>query len=100
MATVYPNGGRYLRYNCSRDAINYGAAVCQSLSGQALDALVEALMLQALKPAAVEASLQLAEDLELERVTLHRQWHQRLERARYEAERARRQYDAVEPENR
>jgi hypothetical protein len=29
-----------------------------------------------------------------------RQWRQRLERARYEAERARRQFDAVEPENR
>jgi excisionase family DNA binding protein len=31
---------------------------------------------------------------------LQRQWRQRLERARYEAERARRQYDAVDPENR
>jgi DNA invertase Pin-like site-specific DNA recombinase len=100
MATVYPNGGRYLRYICSRDAINYGAPVCQSLSGKTLDALVEALILRALEPAAVEASLQLAEDIELERVALHRQWRQRLERARYEADRARRQFDAVEPENR
>ena len=31
---------------------------------------------------------------------LERQWSLRRERARYEAERARRQYDAVEPENR
>ena len=48
----------------------------------------------------MEASLQLAEDVELERTALQRQWRQRLERARYEAERARRQFDAVEPENR
>src|ERR1700692_2541483 len=31
---------------------------------------------------------------------LERQWTLRRERARYEAERARRQYDTVEPENR
>src|SRR5690606_3961054 len=35
-----------------------------------------------------------------EREQLHRQWRQRLERARHEADRARRQYRAVEPENR
>jgi len=57
-------------------------------------------MLAALQPAALEVNLQLLEDLELARAALHRQWRQRLERARYQAERARRQYDAVEPENR
>jgi DNA invertase Pin-like site-specific DNA recombinase len=100
MVTQYPNGGRFLRYSCSRAAVNYGAAACQSLSGRALDALVANLMLEALRPAALEVNLQLIEDLELERTALQRQWQQRLERARYEAERARRQYDAVEPENR
>lgn len=100
MSALYPNGGRFQRYSCSRLAVNYGGAVCQSLSGRALDALVSELMLQALTPAALEVSLQLTEDLELERQTLHRQWQQRLERARYDVERARRQYDAVEPENR
>jgi DNA invertase Pin-like site-specific DNA recombinase len=100
MAALYPNGGRFQRYNCSRLAVNYGGAVCQSLSGRALDALVAELMLQALTPAALDVSLQLTEDLELERQALHRQWKQRLERARYDVERARRQYDAVEPENR
>ena len=100
MAAQYPNGGRYQRYNCSHLAVNYGGPTCQSLSGRALDALIADLMLQALTPGALAVSLQLAEDLELERVALHRQWRQRLERARYEVERARRQYDAVEPENR
>jgi len=100
MVTLYPQGGRCLRYACSREAVNYGGATCQSFSGRCLDALVGELIMQALSPAAVEASLQLAEDIELERAALQRQWRQRLERARYEAERARRQYDAVEPENR
>lgn len=100
MTAQYPNSGRFQRYACSRLAVNYGAPTCQSLSGRALDVLVGELMLQALAPAALEVSLQLTEDLELERAGLHRQWQQRLERARYEVERARRQYDAVEPENR
>jgi DNA-binding PadR family transcriptional regulator len=38
--------------------------------------------------------------LERETDTLQRQWQLRLERARYEAERARRQYHAAEPEHR
>jgi hypothetical protein len=56
--------------------------------------------LQALHPSAIEVSLQLAEDVELERAQHHRQWALRLEQARYEVERAERQYNAVEPENR
>jgi hypothetical protein len=65
-----------------------------------LDQLVAGVLLQALTPSALEVSLQLAEDLELERTALQRQWRQRLERAHYEVERAWRQYDAVDPENR
>lgn len=38
--------------------------------------------------------------MEAQAQQLERQWTLRRERARYEAERARRQYDAVEPENR
>lgn len=38
--------------------------------------------------------------MERERAQIERQWELRLERARYGAERARRQYDRCEPENR
>jgi hypothetical protein len=72
MAALYPNGGRFQRYACSRASVNYGAPLCQSLSGHELDALMADLMLQTLAPAALEASLQAAEDLELERATLYR----------------------------
>jgi hypothetical protein len=65
-----------------------------------LDALITRLVLQALEPAALEASLALATDLEAERAALDLHWQQRLERACYEVERARRQYNACEPENR
>ena len=57
-------------------------------------------MLDALEPAALEISLQVAEDLEGERTRHHAEWQQRLERAHDAAERAARQYQAVEPEHR
>ncbi|MES0133280.1 hypothetical protein [Mesorhizobium sp. M0029] len=53
-------------------------------------------MLEALSPAAIEVSLQAAEDLELERQQLHKQWKLRLERTEYEAALTRRRYEAVD----
>ena len=100
MATQYSNNGQGLRYNCSRMASDYGEAPCQSLAGGVLDEQVTQLVFQALEAAALEISLQVAEDLEAERAQEQRHWEQRLERAHYEVERAFRQYDAVEPENR
>ena len=100
MVTCYRNNGRDLRYDCTRHQINYGAPHCQALAGRSLDALITDLVLEVLRPSAIEVSLQLAEDVELERAQRQRHWAQRLEQARYEVERAERQYNAVEPENR
>lgn len=100
MATHYSNNGQGLRYVCSRMAVDYAEPLCQSLKGRPLDDLVSELVLQALQPAALEISLQVAQDLEAERQKLHHHWRQRLERAHYEVERAARQYQAVEPEHR
>ena len=51
-------------------------------------------------PAALEVSLAAAAQAEDERAMLDKLWRQRLERARYAADRARRQYQLAEPENR
>jgi excisionase family DNA binding protein len=100
MVTCYRNNGRDLRYECTHDSINHAAPRCQSLSGGTLDELVAGLVIEVLQPSAIEVSLQLAEDVEVERAQRQRQWALRLEQARYEVERAERQYNAVEPENR
>jgi DNA invertase Pin-like site-specific DNA recombinase len=100
MATQYRNNGHDLRYSCITMAVEYAQPPCQSLVGRVLDEWVGQQVLAALKPAALEVSLKAIEDVEAERARLHRHWQQRLERARYEAERAQRQYDAIEPENR
>ena len=62
MATQYSNNGQGLRYNCSRMASDYGEAPCQSLAGGVLDEQITQLVFQALEPAALEISLQVAED--------------------------------------
>ena len=75
-------------------------ASCQSLSGKKLDELITQKIMVALQPAALELSLQAADDLKQERLRLDQEWRQRLERGRFEVDRTRRQYQAVEPENR
>ncbi len=87
-------------YVCARHAGDYGAPHCQQVPAPPLDAFVSRHVLTALEPAALELALTATERLERERAELLALWQQRRERAAYEAERARRQYDAVEPENR
>ena len=70
------------------------------MKAAAIDGLVSDQVLRALEPAALELSLAAIADIERDRERLHHHWRQRLERARYEVERAERQYQAVEPENR
>ena len=100
MTAHYNNNGHTGRYVCGRMKTDYGEAFCQSLKAAPLDALVAELVLRALEPAALEASLAVAAALEAGRAAADQHWQQRLERAGYTAERARRQYTAVDPENR
>lgn len=100
MAPHYSNQVGQYRYSCDRMKIDYGGAACQSLSGLPLDAYVTAQIFKALQPAALEISLAAAEDQAAERQKQQKYWLQRLERAHIDTERAARQYNAVEPENR
>jgi DNA invertase Pin-like site-specific DNA recombinase len=94
------HGSHYLRYQCCRAQIDYAASLCQAFPVAHLDRALGALFLEAVRPAAVEATLAALSVLERERQALDRHWRLRVERARYEAQRAQRQFDAIEPENR
>lgn len=93
-------GGSSFRYVCQQAALRRAEPVCAGLAGARLDEVVTELVLRALEPAALELSLRVSDELERERKQNESLWHKRLERARYEAQRAERQYRAVEPENR
>jgi hypothetical protein len=100
MSVGYHNNGHEARYLCWQLATTFGEPRCQSVSAQPVDGFVADLILAALAPSTIDVSLQLAEDIELERAARQRHWAQRLERARYETTLARRRYEAVDPENR
>jgi DNA invertase Pin-like site-specific DNA recombinase len=102
MLVGYTNAAtrKTLRYCCQREAIDYGADACQSLSGAVLESFVCERLLQAVSPASLELSLAATQGIERERKQLDDHWQQRLTRSRYEVEQARRQYAAVDPEHR
>lgn len=100
MTVQYHRQSSHHRYICSREMSGYGGKVCQCLAGSCLDEYVTDQVLSALKPAALELSLAAAAQLETDRLELDKLWQQRLERAGFEADRAQRHYQRVEPENR
>jgi uncharacterized protein YndB with AHSA1/START domain/predicted DNA-binding transcriptional regulator AlpA len=70
------------------------------VGGVQIDQAVVDAFLKALTPAALEATQLATQQLEADHDAALSQWRLAVERARYEAERAERQYRAVEPENR
>jgi DNA invertase Pin-like site-specific DNA recombinase len=92
--------GDYPVYVCVADHSSEGRPRCQEVRALAVDAEVERLILAALTPDRIVLAIAAAGEIEEETRAMERQWSLKRERARYDAERARRQYDAVEPENR
>src|SRR5215469_7800226 len=102
MQVTYEPGRRGLtgRYCCQRRHDNYGEPRCQQMAARFLDDHVAAQVLSALAPAALELSVTAAQRIEDRRAEVDRIWRQRLERAQFLCDRARRQYQLAEPENR
>jgi DNA invertase Pin-like site-specific DNA recombinase len=92
--------GLFPTYRCQADAHEYGGANCQEVRGLQLDRMIAQLVLEALQPERIALALAALEQVKLEIEALNQQWQLRLERARFEAQRAQRQYGAVEPEHR
>jgi DNA invertase Pin-like site-specific DNA recombinase len=90
----------YPVYQCSADHQRSGAPRCQEVRALPVDAEVERIMLEALTPDRIEVAIAALGQIAEETRQLEKQWSLKLERVRYEAERARRQYDAVDPDNR
>lgn len=87
-------------YACVRGNQLYGTGRCQSVGGRRIERVVLNAVFQALQPAGIEATLRALEHAEDEHRQRVRSAELELERAQIHAERARRQFDACEPENR
>ena len=99
MQVNYHSGGRPA-YRCGRANQMYGATTCQRVGGRRLHETVLAELLAALAPACLAATIQAMSDTEAQFRQNLAVFERALERARFEAGRALRQYDNVEPENR
>ena len=91
---------RVYQYRCSRARAQQGGSDCQVIGGKRIDQTVVDVFLEATMPCAADAARQANEEAHRESEALRLYWAHQTERVRYEAQRAERQYLAVEPENR
>ena len=88
-------------YHCrGRTLVEGRHESCLTIGAVQIDQAVAAAVLEAVRPASLEAALLAAEQIETGYEQDLEQWRLAVERARYDAERAGRRYRAVEPENR
>ena len=89
------------RYYCDpREGSIAGVAQCQGMGGRQLDEAVLDEVFKVLEPSFLQATVKALEQAEADAASRLAVFETALERARFEAERARRQFDACEPENR
>ena len=88
------------RYHCRGSQMNHGGSACISFGGMRVDHAVGMEVIARVQPLGVAAALAAMETRGRENQEKRRQVELALEQARYETARARRQYDAVDPDNR
>ena len=89
-----------LRYCCHRGQLDQGEPRCIAFGGIPVDDALGREVIRLVQPAAVEAAVVAAQQAGLQRDEVLAALERDREAARYEVHRARKQYDAVDPENR
>jgi DNA invertase Pin-like site-specific DNA recombinase len=100
--TVWYTGNAHnvLRYACHRGALDNGDPRCISFGGLLVDAAMANEILRVVQPAAVAAAVAASDGAARQQDEVLAAWKRDLEAARYAAQRAQKQYDATDPENR
>jgi hypothetical protein len=88
------------RYVCTGGRGERGASACRTIGGLRVDQAVAAAVLEAIQPAGVQASLDALERVMTAHDIKRQALALALEKAHYEGQRARRQYDRVAPDSR
>lgn len=92
--------GSVARYHCKGAAINHGSQRCISFGSLRVDRAIAAEVLVTLSPVGMQAALRAIEQRANDDHAKRRQLELALEQARFEAARAQRQFDVVDPGNR
>jgi DNA invertase Pin-like site-specific DNA recombinase len=100
--TLRYTGSRHdiLRYSCSRGWMDNGEPRCIAFGGLRVDDAIAAEVLRVVEPAAVEAARQAQQQELKDRDDVRDALARDLEAAHFAADRAFRQYDATDPQNR
>jgi len=93
-------GRRTLQYRCPGARDQQAGKDCQLIGGERIERAVVDAFLRACEDAGEEAATLVEEQSQQQGEDVERAWRLQIEKAEYEAQRAERQYDAVEPENR
>jgi DNA invertase Pin-like site-specific DNA recombinase len=88
------------RYHCRGGFHNHGGDRCISFGGMRIDRDIGLEVIERLQPLGIEAAFAAMETRGREAEAKRRQLELALEQVRFEVRRARRQYDAVDPDNR
>jgi Recombinase/Recombinase zinc beta ribbon domain len=89
-----------LRYVCYRGWLDNGEPPCIGFGGLPVDDAVAQEILRVVQPGAVEAAVIASEEQSCEQDQVLEVWEREREAARYAAQRAQKQYDLADPENR
>jgi DNA invertase Pin-like site-specific DNA recombinase len=92
--------GQIPRYACVRGRLDQGEPSCIGFGGLRVDDVVEAALLSVVQPAAIDAARRAEAEAATRRDDARDALLRDHEAARYAADRAFRQYDAADPENR
>jgi len=92
--------GRTMQYRCKRAGEYTGGRDCQIIGGQRIDDAVVEAFLKATEPAGVAALRSMQEQFKADNEALTHHWELQVEKAEFAAQRAGRQFHAIEPENR
>jgi DNA invertase Pin-like site-specific DNA recombinase len=87
-------------YVCQEESIRRGSKVCQRVSGSVVDRAVSDLLLELVQPLTLDVAFAVQQEVEARFAETDALRRQQVERARYEAELARRRYMSVDPGNR
>ncbi len=93
-------GRQWPEYICQRDSIQTATAKCQTIAGSGLDQAIGELLVEAVTPVTLEVALKVQAELETRAGEADALRRQRVERARHEADLARRRFMGADPGNR
>lgn len=88
------------RYSCWRGLLDNGEPRCIAFGGLRVDDAIEAALFKVVEPGAIAAAAEAAAEVNARRDQVREALDRDLQAAQYAADRAFRQYDAMDPENR